>query len=107
MSAYYNAGLILGTAVGGTLLKFAMLFGGAWVFDKLLRGRLQDYYLAFVSFMPVALILLLGDFAGYASAAHSPDSLRAKVSLGGTILAVVVGLFIRIKEVDEEVGENG
>ena len=108
MSSPYDAGALIGQVIGLPIFYLVIMLGAAWVLDRILVDYLDDYVLAFVSFLPAALIILLVALAGLGQGEPgSADRISGWIRFGAAILAAVVGFVNRIASVDEEFGENG
>jgi hypothetical protein len=104
----FDVGQMAGAAVLVPALETALILGGAWLFDKVLKNHLQDYALAFVSALPVALLLLLSRLNNLAHhPAGDPGRTLALIGACGTILALVVAFAWRVTDVDEKGEKNG
>jgi hypothetical protein len=89
-------------------VEAAAILGSAWLLDKLLKNHLRDYTLAFVSPLPLALLLALSSLNTLARhPAGDPGRTLAMIGACGTIVAIVFAFAWRITNVDEESEKNG
>lgn len=99
----FQVGYLIGHVVGAPAINLAIMLGAAWLLDKVLRDQLSDYYLAFASFAPAALLLVLAALARLREhPSGDPGHLYAMIDAGGAVLAMAIGFAIRISDTDEE-----